>query len=85
MIGKEALHAYQVIRARIAPLNAGVDPNDAENKLLLARDFTKVVMQVLVSLLVLSVALWLLVSSREESVLKLASGLTGTVIGYWLR
>jgi hypothetical protein len=85
-IGQQITYAAQVIRAKVAPLDAGGDSNRAAGRLELAKEFSRVVMQIVVSLGVLSVSLWLLVShASNEDTRKLASGLIGTVVGYWLR
>jgi hypothetical protein len=48
-------------------------------------DFSKVVMQIVVSLIVLGISCYLLVTNAAESAQKGAFGLIGLVVGYWLR
>jgi hypothetical protein len=85
-IGEQVSYAARVIAAKLAPLDAGGDRERAARKLELAQRFSRVVMQIVVSLAVLFVSVWLLMSATaNEDTRKLASGLIGTVVGYWLR
>lgn len=85
-IGEQLSYAASVFAARLAPLDAGTDRARAAKKLELAQQFARVVMQIIVSIAVLLVSLWLLVNAgSNEDTRKLASGLIGTVVGYWLR
>ena len=85
-IGEQVRYAARIIAARAAPLDAGGDRERAASKLQLAQQFSRVLMQIVVSLAVLAVSLWLLMNATSnEDTRKLASGLIGTVVGYWLR
>lgn len=75
----------RVISARISPLDAGGNSQRASQKLELSKQFARVIMQIVVSIVVLVMSVILLVKSEHEDVRKLASGLAGTVLGYWLR
>jgi hypothetical protein len=85
MIGHQIKFVFDVIGAKFAPLDAGGGELRASEKLELAQQFSKVVMQILVSVVVLVASLYLLVTSGQEDVRKFASGFIGTVVGYWLR
>lgn len=85
IIGAQLSHVFQVIDAKIHPVDAGLKATDVAERVQLATQYTKVIMQIIVSLTVLIVASYLLLNDANEDTKKIASGLIGTVLGYWLR
>jgi|tagenome__1003787_1003787.scaffolds.fasta_scaffold15997885_1 hypothetical protein len=83
-IGSQLSYAAAVFAAKRRLVDAGLGAKEVERRVTLATQYSRVVMQVLVSLIVLLSAVYLLVTGNEPSQ-KLASGLIGTVVGYWLR
>jgi len=84
VVGTQFSYVRDVLDAKRRVVRAGSDANEPERRAKLAREYARVVMQIAVSLIVLTSAVYLLVVGNEASQ-KLASGLIGTVVGYWLR
>ena len=86
MFGHQLKFVADVLEAKRRPLDAGSVTKKSQARVELAAQYTKVIMQVVVSLTVLVCAFWLLLASGStEAIQKLASGRIGTVLGYWLR
>lgn len=85
IVGHQIAFVRDVLKARRRPFDAGPPSAASAKRIELANQFGRIVMQIVVSLAVLGVALWLLVSSDNEATQKLASGLVGSILGYWLR
>jgi hypothetical protein len=83
-IGSQLAYVAKVFAAKRRLVDAGLTAKEVERRATLATQYSRVVMQILVSLIVLLSAVYLLVTGNEASQ-KLASGLIGTVVGYWLR
>jgi hypothetical protein len=83
-LGTQLAYAKDVLDARARTFDAGMDAQAVEERAKLAGDYAKVVMQIVVSLVVLSGAMYLLLRGNEATQ-KISSGLIGTVLGYWLR
>lgn len=83
-VGVQLNHVSDVLAAKRRLVDAGLGAEDVERRAALAAQYSRVVMQIVVSLIVLVSAVYLLVTGNEPSQ-KLASGLVGTVVGYWLR
>lgn len=82
LIGHQLAFFLRRYTARRRPVDAG---GDAEDRLRLAGEWAKVVMQVVVSLVVLVLGGWLLRGGVDAELHKVGAGLIGTVLGYWLR
>ena len=85
IIGQQISYAIDVINAKLRPLDFGGDQERIERKLRLAQQFSRVLMQIIVSIVVLIFSLILLAKSGSAEVQKASTGFIGTVIGYWLR
>jgi hypothetical protein len=83
-IGTQLMYVKDVLEARAHSIDAGLGAEEVEKRAELAGEYAKVVMQVVVSLIVLGGAMFLLLRGSEPTQ-KIASGLIGTVLGYWLR
>lgn len=81
LIGSQLQYAARVFAARTHPFDAGTPAETA----VLARDYTRVVMQVIVSIAVLATGVYLLLHAGSDKQREIASGLVGIVAGYWLR
>ena len=85
MFGSQIKFVAEVIDARMRPVDAGARAPQVAKRLELAQQFARVVMQIIMSLAVAGVALYVLLKSPDESLRKWASGALGLVLGYWLR
>jgi hypothetical protein len=86
IVGHQIKYAADVIAARLNRVDLGSTPEELDYRLKLASQIGRVAMQIGVSVAVMSLACWLLVArTDDEQIQKLASGLIGTVLGYWLR
>jgi hypothetical protein len=83
-LGTQIAYVKDVLDARAHPVDAGLDADQVEQRAKLAGDYAKVIMQIVVSLVVLTGSMFLLFQGNEATQ-KIASGLIGTVLGYWLR
>lgn len=77
-------YVTEVLGAKRRLIDAGLTAEEVERRATLVSQYSRVVMQILVSLIVLVGAVYLLLTGNEASQ-KVASGLIGTVVGYWLR
>ena len=82
--GSQIAHALSVLESKRHVVDAGLGAREVERRAKLAQDYSRVIMQIAVSLIVLTSGVYLLLTGNEPSQ-KLASGLIGTVVGYWLR
>lgn len=85
VFGVQIAHVFQVVNAKIHPVDAGLKAADVAERAKLATHFTKIIMQVIVSISILFVASALLLNNTNDDTKKIASALVGTVLGYWLR
>jgi hypothetical protein len=85
LFGEQLDFVARVLSAKRQPVDAGMDEAGATATALLAQQYSKVVMQVVVSVIILAFSFYLLTHSNEESGRKAAFGFIGTVLGYWLR
>ncbi len=83
-IGFQLSYAGAVFSAKRRLVDAGLGAKEVERRAALAAQYSRVMMQILVSTIVLLSAVYLLLTGSEPSQ-KLASGLIGTIVGYWLR
>lgn len=85
LIGNQIDFALKVIDAKRHPVDAGADDDELAKRLEYARSFTKVVMQVVISIIAVVACLYFISSAEDQSTQKASFGLIGTVVGYWLR
>lgn len=85
LIGHQIEHVVEVINAKLRPLDAGLTDDEIERKVKLASQLTHVVMQIIVSVTILICCFLLLFLNNDKELHKIASGLIGIVVGYWLR
>lgn len=84
VLGEQIRYATDVIEARRHIVDAGRGPEAVERRAKVAAQYGQLIMQILVSLIVLIAAI-ILLFREDEATQKIASGLIGTVVGYWLR
>lgn len=82
VLGQQVSYAIRVIAARLNPLDAG--PRALE-RAALAQQYSRVIMQILVSLAILATGIYLVLKANDEAQREVGSGLIGLVAGYWLR
>ena len=82
--GHQFRFVASVLEAKSRPADLGLDGSQVQQRAELAGAYSRVIMQIVVSAAVLAVGLYLLVVGTEPTQ-KVASGLVGTVMGYWLR
>ncbi|APZ91605.1 hypothetical protein [Fuerstiella marisgermanici] len=85
VVGTQLQHVADVFHAHRQPLDAGGDEDETDKKLRLAQEYSRVVMQIIVSLLILFGGFILLCFSSDDTLRKPAFGVIGVVVGYWLR
>jgi hypothetical protein len=85
LIGTQVAWAADVLRARRRPVDAGGSRTAAVQRAELAGQYTRLIMQVIVSVVVLAFSLIFLVRSENAQAQKAGFSLIGTIIGYWLR
>lgn len=85
LFGHQLDFVAKVVNAKRQPLDAGVDSTEAQQRAQLAQQYSRMIMQMLVSAAILALSTWLLVRDNNEQLHKAAFGFIGTVIGYWLR
>lgn len=86
LFGKQLDFVASVLDAKRQPVNAGIDAAEAQTRASLAAQYSKVVMQILVSCAILFFSFYIILTrSSSEPVQKAAFGFIGTVVGYWLR
>jgi hypothetical protein len=86
IFGHQIEYAMKVFSAHREPLDFGSPRQDGTSRAELAKEYSRVVMQVLVSLIILGVSFYILLSHEFGDTLeKAAIGFVGTVVGYWLR
>jgi hypothetical protein len=83
LFGHQINYVTEVLGAKRQPLDFGSP--DGGTRATLAAEYSRVVMQVLVSVVILLASLYLLVQVEDQDTKKAATGFIGTVIGYWLR
>ena len=81
LLGEQLDYATKVIAAHANPYDAGPGTESVE----LAAQYTRVVMQVIVSIAVLATGIYLLLHAGSDKQREIGSGLVGIVVGYWLR
>ncbi|GAA0370759.1 hypothetical protein GCM10009092_38840 [Bowmanella denitrificans] len=85
IFGHQLDYAAKVFDAHRRPVDCGADDTELKQRLSLAQGYSRVVMQILVSLIILAGCFAILWLSDDQSLQKGSFGLMGTVIGYWLR
>jgi len=87
ILGTQIRYATEVFRAKSRPADAGgISPTELNKRLQLARDYTKVVMQVVISVVgLIGSILLLLLMPKDAATTKLACSTIGLIVGYWLR
>jgi hypothetical protein len=85
--GNQIEYFFDVLDAKKNPVDMGGirSIEDGKSRLELHKEYSRVIMQIVVSLIVILSCFYLLFFNESENLQKLASGLIGTVIGYWLR
>jgi hypothetical protein len=81
LLGEQLDYTAKVLAAHANPHDAGPGAENAE----LAAQYTRVVMQVIVSIAVLATGIYLLLHAGSDKQREIGSGLVGIVVGYWLR
>ena len=81
LFGNQISHAIKVIRVRSNPVDLG----PMEERVELFKQFSRVIMQIIISLIVIVAGFYIILNYEDANLQKLASGFIGTVIGYWLR
>jgi hypothetical protein len=80
-VGHQLDYVRQVFAAR--KRSAGLAPEATAN---LAQQYSRVIMQIVVTLALLTIcAMLLLQPNQSETLQKAATGFIGAIIGYWLR
>ena len=82
--GNQLRYAVDVFEAHARPVDAGGSRMTAERRAALAGQYSRVVMQIVVSLAVLGGG-FVILQSSDTTLQKFAAGFIGTVIGYWLK
>jgi hypothetical protein len=85
LFGRQLTYVGDVLEAKRQPVNAGISPSEAQQRATLAGQYSRVIMQIVVSCGVLAACLYILLHGAQEPVQKAAFGFIGTVLGYWLR
>ena len=88
IFGTQIKYVRDVINAKLKPLDAGATPRTGQSAAVLASQISRVVMQILVSVALLSASFYILIFQKGEGDLALqkgAWGMLGTITGYWLR
>jgi hypothetical protein len=86
LFGKQLQFVADVLDAKRRPVDAGIDPQDAQIRANLSAQYSKVIMQVIVSCAIVAFGFYVLLHNGEpEPIQKAAMGFIGTVVGYWLR
>jgi hypothetical protein len=85
LFGSQIAFVSEVLEAKRRPVDAGLSPSQATRRAELAAQYTRVVMQAVLSLAVVAVSLWIIATTSNEAAQKGAFTLLGTVLGYWLR
>ena len=86
IFGQQLAFAAKVLEAHRNPLDFGPATDGPDSRVALAREYSRVVMQIIVSLAILSFSGYVLVHREYgETLQKAATGFIGTVVGYWLR
>jgi hypothetical protein len=84
--GTQIAFVEKVFQSRSRPTDAGsTTAAELSKRLQLAREYTKVIMQIVISLTGLVGSVLLLLYSKDASVKKLACSTIGLITGYWLR
>jgi len=85
LFGKQLQFVTDVLDAKLHPVDAGISPEEAKTRAELGAQYSRVVMQILVSGAILAFSFYLLIHGEAEPIQKAAMGFIGTVVGYWLR
>lgn len=86
LFGRQLEFVASVLDAKGEPVNAGIESAEAQNRAALASQYSKVIMQIVVSCAILLFSFYAILTRQgAEPLQKAAFGLIGTVVGYWLR
>jgi hypothetical protein len=86
LFGKQLDFVASVIDAKRQPVNAGIDPAEAQARASLAGQYSRVIMQIVVSCAILVFSFYVILTrEHSDTIQKAAFGFIGTVVGYWLR
>lgn len=86
LIGTQLEFVYKVIRAYNRPLDAGRSNIEISERVELSKQYTRVVMQVVISILVLVCSFVIIFKFEDsEGMQKMSTGFIGTILGYWIR
>jgi hypothetical protein len=86
LFGKQLNFVAAVFDAKRQPVNAGIDQAEAQSRAALAAQYSKVIMQIVVSCAILIFSFYVILTQQgSEPIQKAAFGFIGTVVGYWLR
>jgi uncharacterized membrane protein len=86
LFGNQLQYTLEVFNARTNPVDMGKKTmQEQKHRLELHKEYSRVIMQIVLSIIVIVASFLLLFYYEEGNLHKLASGLIGTVIGYWLR
>ena len=85
IFGAQVDFAIDVWRAKHHLADCGDDDDAFRRKAKLAEQYTKLVMQVVISLSILAMSFAIIFTSNSIDVQKACFTLIGTVVGYWLK
>ena len=85
MFGYQVKNSIRILNSKLAPVDTGSSGDDIEERLKFAKQFTALIMQVIISILVIIVSFYLLIKPINDTTTKAASSFIGLVIGYWIR
>lgn len=83
--GQQIAHVIEVVKSLRRTIPAGQEENDTPDRAQLAQQWSRIIMQVVVSLFVLVGAFILVFKYPSDPVRDPAFGIIGVVVGYWLR
>jgi hypothetical protein len=82
--GSQIGEAINILAARHSMATLG-SSKEADDRVKLAQQFTRLVMQVIVTIIVLAGCFAVILKSSDQTATKAAYGLLGVVVGYWLK
>lgn len=86
IFGQQLEYAAKVLAAHREPLDFGTPEAGTESRVDLAKEYSRVIMQIIISLAILGFSCFILLHREYgEALQKAAIGFIGTVVGYWLR
>jgi len=84
IIGGTISEAIKIVDSKFSIIDAGED-KELKNRLNYAKEYTKLIMTVSVSLIILIVFGISFFKVNDPNVKQISAGFIGTVVGYWLK